>query len=302
MKSATHSTKLPTRQGFTLVELIVVVLVIGILVAIIVPTLGAIQVKAKQAQVAAEINSLSAAIGRFKTTYGIDPPSRLVLFERASEYPTETKAIIRRIWPQFDFNVANSNTGVNIDLDADGTAGEANTPSGGAVLNGAQCLVFFLGGMITGSPPTAEGFSKNPANPFVVKSLAPNREGPFMEFDSGRIIPAASGSSLVQGYLSQLPDQTLPYLYFSSYDGRGYRTKAGTANVEVPLGTFADVYRVSAGGAAHKPQSFQIICPGYDNAYGKGGAFDPRNTTNAGLSDQADYDNLTNFHPGRLFK
>ena len=69
------------RTGFTLIELLVVITIIGILVALLVPTIwGAVQ-RANEARVAGDINTLGAALNNFKTKYGDYPPSRIILVE-----------------------------------------------------------------------------------------------------------------------------------------------------------------------------------------------------------------------------
>ena len=310
------------RAGFTLIEILVVIIVISLLLALLVPAVGGARRKVNEARVATEIKNLEAAITTFKGMHGMEPPSRMVIFTTATDWNLPAaapyKAIIRRMWPQFDFNMT-------------GGQGNAYPQSWGAPgatvqLKAGECLLFFLGGVIDANSGNnaPQGFAKDPAHPFAPMSKTTNREPPaFSDFDVGRI--QDSDKNGMNEYFDSLPNQTNPYLYFSSYEGKGYRVTS--ANCDLPLdgsGNYSllqDVYRVAntSGGSPappgttppatpqgsqalppQKPQSFQIISPGYDGNYGLGGAYDP-NQPNGALSNPADYDNITNFSSGRLF-
>ena len=73
------------RAGFTLVELVIVIAIIGILAALITPAVMRAFGSARDAKVKVEITQLASAIAAFKATYGMDPPSRIVLFEAPAD-------------------------------------------------------------------------------------------------------------------------------------------------------------------------------------------------------------------------
>jgi len=60
--------------GFTLVELLVVIVVIAILTSILVPSLGYVMERAQRAKVKATITQLEQALFNYKTEYGNFPP------------------------------------------------------------------------------------------------------------------------------------------------------------------------------------------------------------------------------------
>jgi prepilin-type N-terminal cleavage/methylation domain-containing protein len=62
------------RRSFTLVEMLVVIAIIGILAAILVPTLYRVVVKARQNVIAQELNQLHLAIESYKQKFGDYPP------------------------------------------------------------------------------------------------------------------------------------------------------------------------------------------------------------------------------------
>ena len=69
------------RPGFTMVELLAVILIIGILTAILIPAVMTAINAAKAAAVSAEISNMAAALSEFKNKYGDYPPSRIILCE-----------------------------------------------------------------------------------------------------------------------------------------------------------------------------------------------------------------------------
>ncbi len=276
--------RLPTRQpvhqrrGFTLIEIMVVIVILAILIGLLLPALSSARTRVRQSQVRAEISQLENAIGNFKNRFGIEPPSRIVLWEDPNAWSTaattsnplkqdaiETLAIMRSLWPSFDNTIAH-------DFDGDGT-----TTGGPFILLTGECMCFFLGGLPNGSVANGvklfspSGFSKNPANPFASGGT---REGPFFEFKNDRFTDVNSNG--FPEYKDPFPGQTAPYLYFSSYDGTGYREPMVNVTSEYgnTLGAWL-AYRQGSTVAAtpFKSKSFQIISPGQDHQYGPGGPY-----------------------------
>ncbi len=211
------------RRGFSLVELMVVIAIIGVLVALILPGLFSAGQGVRNAEVATEIKGLEQGITEFKLQYGQEPPSGITLFEEGGAWDTPSTVMIRSMWPQFDFTI-------DRDLDQDTNFGESDPDGDGANgirLTGDECLVFFLGGSGTIAPAgsaVANGFSSNPSDPFASDG---NRVGPFFtDFDPDRFIDIVETGGIQDGahsYNDAYPSTEVPYLYLSSYDGRGYR-------------------------------------------------------------------------------
>lgn len=275
------------RRAFTLIELMVAIVIILILLGLLIPAIGAVRLAAQRSQVRAEISDLETAITLFKAEFGMDPPSKITLHESGSAtWDPRSKGLVRQMWPQFDFSLDKD---INGDLD---------TLDNNIELNSGECLVFFLGGVWDSTGKTPNGFSKNPANPFAISNAGSNRHGPFFEFDNSRFVDIDSDDA--PEYLDAFPGQQKPYLYFSSYGGRGYRTD----DLPVTLG-FTSVYREGDPSATpavtdppYKPKSYQIISPGADNEYGTGGNYDPTKNFPANRTEEAD--NVTNFVNGSL--
>jgi len=289
------------RRAFTLIELMVAIVIILILLGLLIPAIGAVRRTAQKARVRTEISNLEAAITAFKQQFNMDPPSGIVLYEAGgAAWDQRSKGLIRQMWPQYDFSLPS-------DINGDGDSTDI------IALNAGECLVFFLGGVYektTDGTFRVYGFSKNPARPFLnpgssaagLSATNSSRQGPFYEFDNSRFVDtdvAVAPGEFAPEYLDSFPSQQKPYIYLSSYDGRGYRTAdfAGTG--------LLDVYRQGdpsvtppTSAPAFKPKSYQIISPGADYEFGTGGNYDPGK--NLPASRGVEVDNVTNFVSGSL--
>ena len=330
-----HPSGPSARGGFTLIEILAVILIISILMAFLLPAINSVRTRARVTSVRTEIASLESAITAFKTQYGTEPPSSLVIYEEplaaggwASSSPStqavDSRAKIRQIWPQFDFSVVR-------DFNLNGTPLNGK-PGEVITLTQGECLVFFLGGILkrpedannnglfdSGEDQNADGklsinvgtqrsfctgFSKNPFNPFASGG---NRDTAIFEFDTSRFVDV-DGDNFPE-FVDPLPSQTAPYVYASSYSGAGYRYNsssplfefAGSSTGPMFFPTMPYLQGSGAGALPWKAKGFQIVSPGYDKKYGTFGSYST-DTASSDLSGSRDVeaDNITNFAPGTL--
>jgi general secretion pathway protein G len=291
-----HRTSAQARRrtgGFSLLELLIAITIIGILAGLILPAIGNARQTARIAQCRQDINALAAALEQFKTKYGAYPPSRIRLYHNNTRWNDtsdpevqRSRGIIKRFWPKFNFAATTYPWNAEVDL------------------RGAECLVFFLGGMSrAGQPTDLIGFSNNPAAPF--DQTATTRTPPFFEFNPGRLNSAfttAPGYNF-QVYLDTLPGQDTPYLYANGDEGSGYsaddvKSTSSMAN-QNRLATSA--YQQSTGGSYHNKLTYQLISPGFDHQFGQGGVWN-ESTADSDLvgTRSVERDNLTNFHGSTL--
>jgi prepilin-type N-terminal cleavage/methylation domain-containing protein len=310
------------RSGFTLIELMIVMAIIGILAALILPAVMRGTNTARIFEVNNEQNKFKASITQFKVDFGIAPPSSITIHEKAVGTNAVTdpgwntdprsRRLIKQLWPQFDFTYANQPIPGQIKFNGDSTTGPVH-------LDGAECLVFFLGGVASSSSGALRGFSKNPKFPFADDNGS--RQGPYFEFlggfDVSVTLPTPTGRLIdtdndrLPEYVDNLGSQTKPYLYFSSYDGAGYRldnTEDTNLNGTLDAGEDKNLngvldhriarpyYKDALFKVPYNADSFQLISPGQDFEYGTGGYFNPDSPP----ISNADSDNITNFHQGLL--
>lgn len=304
--------------AFTLVEIMVAIVIIAILMSLLLPALGRVRTTARIQEVKTDMDKLTTALTQFKTRFNVDVPGSITLYETGAQWLTgadgpRSRGIIRQIWPQFAFGDTNFN------------AHTGDTDTADIIrLDGAECLVFFLGGVIDPNSGALSGFSKNPVNPFATGG---NREGPFFEFRGGFAGNVGSGRLVDRDgdrfpeYLDPIQGQTEPYLYFANgyrtiNDGNGNWVNADNwipATPPPPHDSYQRMQRAyyisianntypggATGSVPHNKSTFQLISPGFDFEYGAGGVFDPNNdANNIGLAAE-DADNITNFHSGQL--
>ena len=164
-----------TRFGFTLVEMLTVIAIIGILAALMSGAMVAVRARVQKAAISAELKQLEMALEAYKTIYGEYPPdgtdSNAVKNHLVRAYPHATGLNVTGIKPE-------------------------------------NALVFWLGGPIVSGRPV--GFSKNPKNPDLTGSdTTTPRTTPLYDFN-----PAQFGttSGTLATYTAKTGGA--PYVYF----------------------------------------------------------------------------------------
>ncbi len=311
---ASHKSRPARRGGFTLVEMLTVIVIIGILSGLVVG--GAISAikAARRATILAEIGQLKISLENYKTEIGEYPPDfafcDLPLGNALGDAARSRVLIhMRKRFPRLRLaDWADFQTKCGL------TAGPGATE-----LNPSTALVFWLGGPLDSSGKPS-GFSEDPSNPF--KSGEP-RGRVYYDFDPARMLDA-SGSPTLQ--LQQPRIQPVsPYVYFCAIKDNStgtfeYGRIAGTTFTPFSYDTTSsgvcvpyleNVLGASASATPdastdqrvwRAPQKYQVIGAGLDGKFSTGTAPDFRfSKLGEGLTD-ADYDNLTSFAEGELQK
>jgi prepilin-type N-terminal cleavage/methylation domain-containing protein len=86
----------PRKAAFTLIEMLVVILILGILVALLVPAISGAVRTAQNARVTGDITVFGQALASFKNKFGEVPPSRIILKENGT-YETASTATLNTI-------------------------------------------------------------------------------------------------------------------------------------------------------------------------------------------------------------
>jgi len=311
-------TRRRTLHGFTLVELLMVIVIIGILVALVTLAVGGAVKKANQAKVLTEINQLSMALENYQQKHGSYPPNPGT--EPTIELPAAREQRIerhlRRAFPRYVVRpdwIAPNNVANFDDIVEHIRVATGNNLR---TMDGAEALVFFLGGLPnpTASNPLT-GFAADAANPFQNITAQSQRTERFFEFDPTRLVDRDG-----DGWPEYVPDiktgvvETAPYVYFdagSYHLGSHYPFThfnpapdpgprlSGLWGYAVPYAAKYVVPAPADGGdpadprtwnvtAWQAPNNFQIICTGLDGQYG--GRFDP-------ISQPAEDQFITRVHP-----
>ncbi len=293
--------------GFTLVELMIAITIIGILMAIAIPAVNRTIIAGKQTAIRMEVNALEQAVDRYMQKYGDYPPD-------GSDWDVMSRHM-RRLFPRManvpDFAILKQLThdGTNtIILDPTNPAFRSHGSFSPVAMDRGEALVFFLGGFSDNliNPLTGEGgplaYVSGPVNELSSYQYNGTRDNSFFDFDlsrlttvrlaSGRLMssdetalsvvdPMHGGIDALPAYRSSSSHPT-PFVYF---DSRTYTTiGAGLANgyTAGPYGTseyggirpYLTGVQAPTGSSVlsdykfHNPGSFQIISAGLDGVFG----------------------------------
>lgn len=278
--------------GFTLVEVLTVIAIIGILAALLIPAISGFVRKGKETALKMEIDGLSQAVEQYYNQYGDYPPD-------FSDWSVVQRHF-RKLFPQ----IANEEMALLSSLCLD----SSDTNFDPTAINRAEALVLTLGGYSSDKrrPLSGQGGPfeiVNPANPLVRGNVQYNsdRENRLFEFEisqltlinnSGVTLSTDEGGAGVVDPIPVYvpPGRTQPYVYFDSRTygfvaggvANGYW--AGPLNGGVrpyktsidpefpkPLGSNSPYGTPEAAIGAYRfknPDTFQIISAGLDDLFG----------------------------------
>ncbi len=258
-------------SGFTLVELLVVVMIIATLAALVTPAVMQSLSKARNSAIKAEIDLLHMALMNYQSEYGVLPPCvEPEAYWDTNQYKKGGPSAkhLQRLFPRCAQPEVQLNT---------------TSASGSPVrLTQMNSLVAWL-----------TGFTPSPTAPLVPAALRVK----LFDFDQSRI------DSSTTAYFPS-GKKGSPYIYFdaSSYQTAATNTFTDGTNVYTP------VRRLSPNPATgvtefFNPTSFQILCAGRDEQWGEdlncNGVLDTGEDVNGnGVLDPGAEDDLSNFWPG----
>ncbi len=298
------------KSGFTLVELLVVITVIGILIGMLVVTIGPLLGRTSEFAIYNESTQLGLSVEKFKNEYGIYPPSFLGINDAPDMLP-----YLNRIAPNHQEGDGSAGTNLRLWWDevADRTDGMGIKNVAGADLVFWLSGVFkdkqfpLTGGAMTGGAPqlpVAYNLEFDTSgNPLVDLNGPVGDRQVLYDFQLGRMIPDASGAVLpVSAGYNQPQGKDSVFQY---RDSRNYWFDANTNSMFDPFEANAyydgDVLRSGSGlNPFENPETFQIATYGVDGIPSDpANAEDPLDWTKM---DKESRDNITNFSEGILEK
>lgn len=304
------------RGGFTLVEVLTVIVIIGILASMIVGASVAVRNAARRALIVADIKDLEMALQMYKNEVGEYPPDfAFCEATRTDSVGKEARARVvrhlRKAWPRMRLDGADTEAQFNrfVALLDPVTVGP-----GPNQLNPSTALTFWLGGVLIDGQP--RGFHSDPANPF--KLGEPRSKVYFTKFDKNRLdgyqfFPAKIQPAAPYVYFRAVKDADAGKFEYGAHNDSGGNFEVlqfGSGdNICVPYLEDAESENPIAAHAKRAwraPETFQILSAGLDGVYSTNDNTTPATPAlfrvskyGVGFSN-GDYDNLASFAEGEL--
>lgn len=278
--------------GFTLIEVLVVIVIIGILVGLLVPGVMSASRRAREFAIESDIAQLSSSLDAFKTKYGFYPPDFTAITTVDQFLP-----FLNRVAPNH----------------AEGPNLVAWWNQVGQKLNQAgpqASYVFWLSGLAKNKQYPLTGGTGVPLPAYNVGTV--EREV-FYDFKGERLYdpatlePTSKSTNTIATY-SQFTGACQPIVYFEVK-----RLAGMSLTLPVNISLYVTV-RTSEGDCLLFPyfqvkgsqaefmnkDKFQLIAPGMDSLFGLKQPVPYKNAPNLSEVTPRDRDNLTNFSEGRL--
>jgi prepilin-type N-terminal cleavage/methylation domain-containing protein len=307
-------------RGFTLVEMLVVLAIIGILAAILVPTIGIAVRTVRQGAIRTEMKQMETAIENYKTKFNgypidcnnrdfVTPHVKKISRRAVLSYPARrgSVAIYTELFdPNFNPRLPNPYFGL---------PGQPELRDFKTMLP-HEAIVFFLSELSTnaeyplGYRPTGNGVYElvdYRFEPSLGKYILTGTKQTFFDFNEKRLVDKDG-----DGWLEYMPSGGLdaPFVYF---DSRVYRNPDLGPLVGIDFetgGTAIGTSGVVGSGFAvpywsdvAKPvnaDSYQLLCCGMDNNFGVTAVGTLRGFPSGANFTLEDRDNLANFAELRL--